>query len=77
MGPGNRLLSDGTWDYRYDAEGNLVAKTRLVTGESWTYTYYHSNQLIRAEERDSSWATVLVAEYRYDVFGNRDEKSVD
>jgi YD repeat-containing protein len=26
VGPGNRLLSDGTWSYRYDAEGTSSAR---------------------------------------------------
>ena len=26
IGPGNQLLSDGTWNYTYDADGNLIQK---------------------------------------------------
>lgn len=28
VGPNNRLLSDGTLDYEYDAEGNLIRRAR-------------------------------------------------
>jgi len=77
VGPGNRLLADGTWSYSYDAEGNLVGKTHLVTGDSWTYSYDHRNQMTLAEKRDASGAVVLLAVYKYDVFGNRIEKAVD
>jgi RHS repeat-associated protein len=77
VGPGNRLLADGTWSYRYDAEGNLVGKTHLLTGDRWTYRYDHRNQMTLAEKRDASGAVVLYAVYRYDVFGNRIEKAVD
>jgi RHS Repeat. len=51
VGPGNRLLADGTWSYSYDAEGNLVGKTHLVTGDSWTYSYDHRNQMTRGSSR--------------------------
>jgi RHS repeat-associated protein len=77
VGPGNRLLADGTWSYSYDAEGNLVGKTHLVTGDSWTYSYDHRNQMTLAEKRDATGAVVLYAVYKYDVFGNRIEKAVD
>jgi RHS repeat-associated protein len=77
VGPGNRLLSDGTWSYSYDAEGNLVGKTHLLTGDRWTYRYDHRNQMTLAEKRDTTGAVVLLAVYQYDVFGNRIEKSVD
>jgi RHS repeat-associated protein len=77
VGPGNRLLADGTWSYSYDAEGNLIGKTHLVTGDSWTYSYDHRNQMTLAEKRDATGAVVLYAVYKYDVFGNRIEKAVD
>jgi RHS repeat-associated protein len=77
VGPGNRLLADGTWSYSYDAEGNLVGKTHLVTGDSWSYSYDHRNQMTLAEKRDATGAVVLRAAYKYDVFGNRIEKAVD
>ena len=43
IGPGNQLLSDGTWNYTYDADGNLIQKVGVSTGPdhgiTWTYTY--------------------------------------
>lgn len=45
VGPGNRLLINGIWSYSYDAEGNLVGKTHLVTGDRWSYRYDHRNQM--------------------------------
>jgi YD repeat-containing protein len=37
----NRLESDGTYTYDYDAEGNLVSKTKTnVTGNEVKYTTY-------------------------------------
>jgi RHS repeat-associated protein len=84
-GPGNQLLSDGTWDYAYDNEGNLVRKIDPSTGVIWAYAYDHDNHLVRAVQ---SWntdpsqgavpqgtgGTQLEVDYRYDVFGNRIER---
>ena len=74
IGPGDQLLSDGTWDYTYDADGNLVEKVGIATGPdngiTWTYTYDDRNQMISAVETQGS--TVLAdVTYEYDVFGNR------
>jgi len=33
-GPANRLQSDGTYNYTYDAEGNLIQKTEIATGKT-------------------------------------------
>ncbi|MGQ9574249.1 MAG: hypothetical protein ACUVUC_02940 [Thermoguttaceae bacterium] len=38
-GPGNRLLSDGTFHYQYDNEGNMLAKTEIATGTRTEYTW--------------------------------------
>ncbi len=42
-GVGNRLLSDGTWNY--DANGNIASRTNIQTGETWTFTYDVNNKL--------------------------------
>src|SRR5437762_13700280 len=47
------LMSDGTWNYSYDAEGNLSGKSPVAGSsntKSWTYLYDHRNQM-RSEER--------------------------
>ena len=46
-GPANRLLSDGTFQYEYDAEGNLIRKTETATGNATEYTYDHRNRLVQ------------------------------
>jgi RHS repeat-associated protein len=86
-GPGNQLLSDGTWNYSYDNEGNLARKIDPSTGVIWTYSYDNANRLVSAV---ASWNTdpsqgvvpvgtgpvQLEVDYRYDVFGNRIERQV-
>src|SRR5262249_40302065 len=38
-GTANQLLSDGTFRYSYDKEGNLQTKTEIATGAATTYEY--------------------------------------
>jgi RHS repeat-associated protein len=76
MGAGNQLLSDGTWNYTYDNEGNLVRKIAIATGEQWVYGYDDHNQLVSAVRTAGDGTLLMNAAYRYDVFGNRLEKDV-
>ena len=39
VGPANRLLSDGTFDYTYDDEGSLITKTEVASGDVTQYAY--------------------------------------
>jgi RHS repeat-associated protein len=77
IGPGNQLLSDGTWNDAYDADGNLIAKVGAATGPdkgiTWTYTYDNRNELTSAVEVKGS-TTLADFTYQYDVFGNRIEE---
>ncbi len=79
-GPGNRLLSDGTYNYLYDAEGNMVRKTNIATGVYQEFEYDHRNRL--------RWVTQVLkggpipeygleVEFRYDATNRRISKSVD
>ena len=45
----NSLLSDGVWDFEYDAEGNLTQKTEIGGDILWTYAYDHANHLTKVE----------------------------
>jgi RHS repeat-associated protein len=75
---GNRLTTDGTWNYTYDDEGNVTVKEDATTSETWTFTYNQLNQLTKAEHQPTSSDPVdKRIEFKYDVFGNRIEKSYD
>lgn len=77
-GDSNQLLSDGVWDYSYDDEGNMTGKEEVGGGVTWTYQYDHANHLVHAERRTTNAGYIeLSVDYRYDVFGNRVEKSID
>src|SRR6202035_3823653 len=43
---GNRLSTDGTWNYTYDNEGNLTKKVNISSGQTWNYNYNQLNQLL-------------------------------
>ncbi len=77
IGPGNQLLSDGVWNYTYDAAGNLIQKVGVSPGPdknlTWTYTYDNLNALTSAVETTSGTATTTVV-YDYDALGNRIEE---
>ena len=72
---GNRLSSDGEFEYRYDGEGNLIQKIRLVDGEDGSagevtdYEYDHRNRLVSVTIRASEDSTILMEEvtYQYDA----------
>ena len=45
-GDGNRLLSDGTFDYEYDNEGNMVLRTEIATGAVREFIWDNRNRLV-------------------------------
>lgn len=82
IGTGNRLLSDGTFNYAYDNAGNMISKTRIsqVAGEAnyTEYEYDFNNRLVSVTEYSSKGGIVLHEEsYRYDMFGRRIETKSD
>jgi RHS repeat-associated protein len=74
-GPANQLQTDGTYDYQYDAEGNMVKKTEIATGKVTTFEYDHRNLMVQATiwSSDPSNGGVILheAEYQYDAFDRR------
>lgn len=59
-GGNNRLLSDGTYDYEYDAEGNQTKKTTIATDDYVVYSWDHNNRLTAVTFRDEYDAKVTV-----------------
>src|SRR6185295_377437 len=68
----NRLTADASFDYAYDANGNLVRKTERATARVTSYSYDTDNRLIgiTTPQRD-------VISYRYDGLGRRVAKIVN
>ncbi|MGC3972206.1 MAG: hypothetical protein QM775_34155 [Pirellulales bacterium] len=51
-GAHDRLESDGTYDYEYDAQGNRLAKENIFTGEREEYIWDHRNRLTQVNFKD-------------------------
>jgi RHS repeat-associated protein len=73
---GNRLQSDGTWNYSYDNVGNTVQKVNISTGETWTYSWNDANMMTLAVDRDSHGNLIQQVTLDYDVFGALAEEDV-
>ncbi len=65
----NRLIRDDRFDYAYDANGNLIARSDRVGGGTATYEWSGLDRLRRVTNADGS-----VVEYRYDALGRRIER---
>ena len=79
-GPGNRLLSDGTYDYEYDDEGNLILRTEISgpgAGNFREFEYDHRNRLVKVTDRDPGGPVTQVVEFAYDSLDRRIAKTVD
>ena len=67
-GPDNELLSDGTYNYTYDANGNLVKQVSIADGSQTDYAYDYRNRLVQVTSINSSGLTRQVVNYSYDAF---------
>jgi len=76
-GAGNRLLSDGTFNYTYDNEGNMLTKTEIATGKVTDYTWDHRNRLTNVKVKGSGGSVIQESNYTYDAFDKRIGVSVD
>ncbi len=77
IGTNNRLLSDGTYNYEYDDEGNRTKRTEISSGEYIVYGWDHRNRLTSVEFFDDEDELQKRVEYDYDVWNRLIEKRVD
>src|SRR5579885_904201 len=66
-GPDNRLVSDGTYNYTYDNEGNTLTKTRISDGQVTTFSWDHRNRLTEAVVRDAQGNVLDDEKFTYDA----------
>jgi RHS repeat-associated protein len=71
IGMGNHLLSDGTYNYTWDNEGNLLTKTRISDGQKWEYTWDYRNRLTKVVVKNSQGAILSQQDSTFDVFNRR------
>ncbi|HND54131.1 MAG TPA: RHS repeat-associated core domain-containing protein, partial [Pirellulaceae bacterium] len=76
-GAGNRLQSDGRFNYSYDSEGNLIRETNIATSEYRVFTWDYRNRLTSVESHSSAGTLIDLVRYQYDVLDRRIVKSVD
>ncbi len=78
VGDHNRLLSDGTYSYEYEGEGNRIKRTAIATGEVTEYVWDHRNRLVAVVDRLSEEGPIVQSvEYVYDSQNRWIAKSVD
>ena len=77
IGPANQILSDDTFEYEYDAEGNLILKREIATGNTTEYEYDHRNRLTRVVETSSGGIILQEVEFVYDTQDQRIGKIVN
>ncbi len=70
-GPDNRLVSDGTYTYTYDNEGNTLTKTRISDGQVTTFTWDYRNRLTEAVVRDAQGNVLDDEKFTYDANDHR------
>ena len=77
VGPNNQILADATFNYAYDAEGNLVRQTNRSTGEFTQFEFDHRQRMVHATTKSTGGIILKEATYTYDVFDRRIAKTVD
>ncbi len=70
-GTGNELLSDGTYTYTYDKDGNTLTQTNIATGDVTYYTWDYRNRLTEEKVEDSHGNVLNDEKFTYDVNDNR------
>jgi RHS repeat-associated protein len=71
VGPGNRLSSDGTYDYTGDNEGNILTKTRIADGETTEFTWDHRNRLTQVLVKAAGGTVLKEERFTYDALDRR------
>lgn len=78
FGLANRPISDGTYTYTYDANGNRTVRTTIATGAVTEYQWDYRNRLTSVTERATAMGPATrITEYTYDALDRRIAISVD
>ena len=67
IGPDNELLSDGTYNYAYNADGDCTSRTDIATGAVTDYTWDARNRLVGVTDETSTGQVTQTVTYVYDV----------
>jgi RHS repeat-associated protein len=68
-GAGNRLLSDGTYDYTFDVAGHVTKRVNRATNAETDYFWDNRSRLVSVKDyATSGGAQTQEVDYTYDVF---------
>ncbi len=70
-GTGNELLSDGTYNYTYDKDGNTLTQTNIATGSVTYFSWDYRNRLTEVKVETSGGTVLNDEKFTYDVNNNR------
>ena len=70
IGAGNRLLSDGTYNYTYDLAGNMLSQTNISTGAAMYFGYDADNRMVSVVMKNGSDQETAAVGYTYDMYGD-------
>ena len=76
-GTANRLMSDGVYEYAYDAEGNRIRRTSLADGTVTEYAWDYRNRMTDVTSKDSTGTVTQTVDYSYDYLDRRILKKTD
>jgi hypothetical protein len=71
---GNRLTTDGSFTYTYDAAGDEIGKQSRSTADTISYAYDTANHLTSVVEKSDGKHVSFTVTYIYDVMGRRVEQ---
>ncbi len=76
VGTNNQLLSDGTYDYQYDNNGNLILRTKISDGSTESYTYDARDRLVTVIDKNAAGQQTEEVNYTYDALNRRISEAV-
>ena len=79
-GVGNRMQSDGTFTYQYDAEGTRTRRTRISNASAddynTEYTWDNRNRLTQITFKNNAGDVTKTIDYTYDMFNRLIAKDI-
>jgi RHS repeat-associated protein len=75
-GAGNQVQTDGKFNYKYDADGNLISRSEIATGKVRTFQWDYRNRVVTVIDKDGTGNLVQRVDYTYDALDRRISESV-
>ena len=75
-GSNNRLQSDGTFNYAYDDEGNLIHRTEIASNQVTEYKWDYRNRFAGVFDNNATGNITQEVGFKYDAMNRRISKKV-